>query len=153
MTGVSTATNCDVNTDGNTGCGVQATSANNYGPSFNANGGGWYAMERTNTFIKVWFWPRNGGSPPSDVSSGSGSINTDAWGTPAAFFPNTSCDIGSHFDQNNIIINLTFCGDWAGIDSIFNAAGCPGSCVDYVNNNPGAFTNAYWDIAAVRVYE
>ncbi len=79
MTGVSTATNCDVNTDGNTGCGVQATSANNYGPSFNANGGGWYAMERTNTFIKVWFWPRNGGSPPSDVSSGSGSINTDAW--------------------------------------------------------------------------
>ena len=23
---------------------------------------------------------------------------------------------------------------------------------DFVNNNPGAFRNAYWDIAAVRVY-
>ena len=24
---------------------------------------------------------------------------------------------------------------------------------DYVNNNPSAFANAYWDIAAVRVYQ
>lgn len=24
---------------------------------------------------------------------------------------------------------------------------------DNVNNNPGAFAQAYWDIAAVRVYE
>lgn len=30
-------------------------------------------------------------------------------GTPTALFPNNQCDIGSHFDANNIIINLTFC--------------------------------------------
>lgn len=23
---------------------------------------------------------------------------------------------------------------------------------DYVNNNPSAFSNAYWDVASVRVY-
>ena len=78
MTGTPTNNNCDVNTDGNSGCGVQAPTANSYGPSFNANGGGWYAMERTNSFIKVWFFPRNGGIP-SDVSSGARSVNTNNW--------------------------------------------------------------------------
>ncbi|GJE92266.1 glycoside hydrolase family 16 protein [Phanerochaete sordida] len=149
-TGTPTGLNCDVNTDGNTGCGVQAPTSVSYGPGLNGLGGGWYAMERTNDFIKVWFFPRNGATP-SDLSSGAGSIDTDNWGTPTAFFPNTDCDIGSHFDENNIIINLTFCGDWAG--AVYGNSGCPGSCVDYVNNNPLAFQNAYWDIAAVRVYE
>ena len=77
MTGTATGNNCDVNTDGNTGCGVKAPTANSYGPTFNANGGGWYAMERTNNFIKVWFWPRNTGSLPSDI--GAATINTDNW--------------------------------------------------------------------------
>nr|AHI42991.1 endo 1,3-beta glucanase [Phanerodontia chrysosporium] len=149
-TGTPTGLNCDVNTDGNTGCGVQAPTANSYGPALNAIGGGWYAMERTNNFIKVWFFPRNGNTP-SDLKNGASSINTDNWGTPTALFPNTNCDIGSHFDQNNIIINLTFCGDWAG--AVYGNSGCPSTCVDYVNNNPSAFKNAYWDIAAVRVYE
>ncbi|PSR71763.1 hypothetical protein PHLCEN_2v12367 [Hermanssonia centrifuga] len=177
MTGSATGDNCDVNTDGNSGCGVQASTAQSYGPSFNAIGGGIYAMERTNDFINVWFWPRNVAGMPSDASSGANSIITDAWGTPTASFPNTDCDIGSHFDENNIIINLTFWytagGDWAGIDSIFNGAGCPGDCVgaclnfsifgtvqlltqrstDFVNNNPSAFSEAFWDIAAVRVYQ
>ena len=76
MTGTATGNNCDVNTDGNTGCGVQAPTANSYGPSFNANGGGWYAMERTNNFVKVWFWPRSG-SKPSDI--GAATIDTDNW--------------------------------------------------------------------------
>ena len=63
------------------GCGVQATSSsthNSYGPSFNNNGGGFYGMERNNNFIKVWFWPRNG-NPPSDVSSGGNTVNTNNW--------------------------------------------------------------------------
>ncbi|KAJ3477504.1 hypothetical protein NLI96_g10422 [Meripilus lineatus] len=153
ITGTSTSLNCDANVNGNTGCGVQAPTTNSYGPSFNSNGGGWYAMERTSTFIKVWFWPRNSGSVPSGVKNGGSSVDTANWGTPTAFFPNTNCDINSHFGPNNIIINLTLCGDWAGIPSLYNGAGCPGDCVSYVNNNPSAFANAYWDIAAVRVYQ
>lgn len=78
MTGTATGNNCDVNTSGNTGCGVQAPSANSYGPSFNAAGGGFYAMERTTSFVKVWFWTRNG-NVPSDVKSGGSTVNTDAW--------------------------------------------------------------------------
>ena len=79
MTGNINGLDCDVNANGNQGCGVNAPGANSYGPSFNQNGGGWYAMERTNSFIRVFFWPRNAGSVPSDVSSGASTINTDNW--------------------------------------------------------------------------
>ena len=71
-------------------------------------------------------------------------------GTPVAYFPNTQCNISKFFGVNHIIINLTFCGDWAG-----NAypSSCPSTCVDYVNNNPSAFVNAYWQITSLRVYQ
>ncbi|KAF7763643.1 CAZyme family GH16 [Agaricus bisporus var. burnettii] len=136
---------------GNNGCGVKFREGNSYGPSLNRNGGGWFAMERTNSFIKVWFFPR-GGNVPSDVSSGASSVNTDNWGTPGAFFPNNSCSISNKFGPHNIVINLTFCGDFAGNSAVYGSSGCPSTCVDFVNNNPSAFTNAFFDFAGLRVY-
>lgn len=88
-----------------------------------------YALERTDSSIKVWFWSRNDELVPPDVKYGGLFVDTDIWvsdilvvspdishflysfqGTPFANFPSTtSCDLASHFDQNNIIINLTFC--------------------------------------------
>jgi hypothetical protein len=72
---------------------------------------GWnrYAIERTPTFIKIWFWPRYANNIPSDVLNGASSVNTDNWGSPTANFPNTQCDINGKFGPANIIINLTFC--------------------------------------------
>ncbi|KZT36648.1 endo-1,3(4)-beta-glucanase [Sistotremastrum suecicum HHB10207 ss-3] len=152
QTGQVAGTDCNANDNGNAGCGVKVNKANSYGPGFNNAGGGYYAMERTNNFIKMWFWTRNGGGAPSDLTSGAASVNTDNWGTPWAWWPNTaSCNLASHFNGNNIIINLTLCGDWAG--AVFNSDGCSGDCATYVNNNPSAFANAYWNFAAVRVYE
>ena len=78
MTGTPLATDCNVYTDGNSGCTVLAPTGNSFGPAFNANGGGWYAIERTSSFVRVFFWPRYSGVP-SDVASGSSSVNTDAW--------------------------------------------------------------------------
>ncbi|KAK0466920.1 endo-beta-glucanase [Desarmillaria tabescens] len=150
QSGVALQNNCDVNVNSNAGCGVQFQNANSYGAGFNNNGGGWYAVERTNSFIKVWFWGRHDSNVPSAVSNGSGSVNTDSWGTPFAYFPSNSCSLASHFSAQNIIINLTFCGDWAG--NVYASSGCPSSCVDFVNNNPGAFSNAYFDFAWVKVY-
>ncbi|KAJ7289286.1 glycoside hydrolase family 16 protein [Mycena rebaudengoi] len=152
QTGTSLQLDCDYTVNGNTGCGVNVGQAASYGPTFNGGGGGWYALERTGTFISVWFWPRNSGSVPEDVRAGGTSVNTAAWGTPVAHFPNTSCDFNRFFNANNIIINLTFCGDWAGQQGIFVGAGCPGTCNDFVNNNPAAFTNAYFQFNAVNVY-
>ena len=128
QTGSAVGTDCDVYTTGNSGCSTLSSDGTSYGPTFNANGGGFYAMERSNAGVKVWFWPRGSGATPSDVASGAASVNTDNWGTPFADFPSTSCDMASHFGPHNVVINLTFCGDWAGIASIFNGDGCPGDC-------------------------
>ncbi|GLB34452.1 putative glycoside hydrolase family 16 protein [Lyophyllum shimeji] len=149
-TGTSTQLDCNAAVNGNTGCGVKLNTEQSYGPRFNAAGGGWYAVERTPTFIKVWFWSRNDWSVPADVRNGNDNVNTDSWGIPSAFFPNDSCDIEQHFNEHNIIINLTFCGDWAG--SVYPSS-CPSTCVDQVNNNPADFENAYFDLASLRVYE
>ncbi|TFK51707.1 endo-beta-glucanase [Heliocybe sulcata] len=141
----STGNDCSTADTNNAGCGVRSNDGSSYGPAFNNDGGGWYAIERTSSSITVWFWSRNSGSVPSDVRNGASS------GTPTAYFPDTDCDFASHFGPHNIIINLTFCGDWAG--SAYSADGCPGTCTDYVNNNPSAFANAYFDFAGIRVYE
>ncbi|KAJ3485120.1 hypothetical protein NLI96_g5177 [Meripilus lineatus] len=151
QTGSSTGNNCDVATTNNAGCGVKVPSSNSYGPAFNNAGGGWYAMERTDSFIKVWFWSRGAGNIPNDVRNGATTVNTDAWGTPFAYFPDNSCDINDHFGWQNIIINLTLCGDWAG--AVYSSQGCPGSCVDFVNKNPAAFEDAYFDLQWLKVYE
>ncbi|EJD04695.1 glycoside hydrolase family 16 protein [Fomitiporia mediterranea MF3/22] len=147
-------TDCNSFDNSNAGCGVKVNKANSYGPPFDSNGGGWYAMERTSSHINVYFWPRNDGSVPSDVRNGASTINTGNWGTPVANFPSSNgCNINSAFAPNNIIINLTFCGDWAGASSVYAASGCPSTCVaDYVNNNPSAFVNAYFQFNALRVY-
>ena len=77
--------NCDVAANGNAGCGVEATQPNSYGKSFNAAGGGFYAMERTSSFIKVWFWSRNDPTVPADVLNACTTVNTDAWVSTVSF--------------------------------------------------------------------
>ncbi|TFK53690.1 hypothetical protein OE88DRAFT_1655938 [Heliocybe sulcata] len=76
-----------------------------------------------------------------------------SWGNPEAAFPtqDDNCGYEQHFDAHQMVFDLTFCGDWAG--SVWPQSGCgAGSCVDYVNNNPQAFSNAYWEVNSVRVY-
>ncbi|TEB24543.1 laminarinase [Coprinellus micaceus] len=142
--------NCDVAAKGNVGCPTRLGDAKSYGTPFNANGGGHYAVERSPQFIKVWFWPRGDPALPEDAAKGAKVVNTDAWGEPAAFFPANSCNIDEKFGPQNIIINLTFCGDWAG--SVFNQDGCLGDCIAHVNGNPSAFQNAFFDFASISTY-
>ncbi|GJJ06564.1 hypothetical protein Clacol_000757 [Clathrus columnatus] len=151
QTGITTGTDCNAADNGNAGCGVQCNKANSFAAGFNGAGGGWYAMERTNSAIKVWFWSRTDSTVPSDVKNGASTVNTSNWGTPFADFPNTNCNMTSHFGPNNIVINLTFCGDWAG--NVFTSQGCGSDCVSFVNENPSAFTQAYWDFASLAVYQ
>jgi len=152
QTGITTQSDCNTAVNSNAGCGALVNTAVSYGPSFNQNGGGWYAVERTDSFIKVWFWARNDTSIPADVADGWWFVDTDSWGVSSANFPNTNCDLATHFVENNILINLTLCGDWAGSSSVYSASGCPSTCVDYVNNNPSGFVDAYFDFASIKVY-
>ena len=88
---------------------MQNPTADSYGPTFNESGGGWYAMERSDAGVKVWFWPRDSESVPHEVRHGALLVDTGCWGTPVADFPSTDCDMESHFGPHNIVINLTFC--------------------------------------------
>jgi len=111
-------------------------------------------MERTTSAVKIWFWARNGGGAPAEVVNGSGSINTDTWGTSGAFFSgcgnrlmttiagtpianynNANCDINSKFRAANIIINLTLCGDWAGQPAIWAQSACANQGDWYARNS------------------
>jgi len=142
FTGKWTSKNCL----GNNGCGITG-SQNSYGAPFNSEGGGAYVMEWTQTFIRMFYFPR--GKIPSDLEGGN--PNPDGWGLPYAYFMTDSECPASHFKQHTMVINLTFCGDWAG--QVFNSQ-CPnqGTCTNYVKNNPQDFTEAYWLINYVAVY-
>jgi hypothetical protein len=147
------------------GCSVEDRRTNSAGSGFNAIGGGVYAMEWTSYFIRVWFFPRD--SIPSCIHDGK--PDPDLFGpsltrfeTPAAnFMPvdNATCDIDSHFIDHNIIINIDFCGDLG--SAKYGNSTCPqlpnmspkDSCGNFVGSNPQAFTDAFWTINSLKVYQ
>ncbi|KAH6985316.1 concanavalin A-like lectin/glucanase domain-containing protein [Ilyonectria destructans] len=138
----------------NAGCGQITSDIWNYGTGFNANGGGVYATQWTSDHISVWFFPRN--QIPYDITNGCPDPYT--WGLASARFNGGSgCDIDTHFKDNNLVFDTTFCGEWAGDPEIWmNTIACSAlapSCNDYVAANPAAFTEAYWLINSVKVYQ
>lgn len=154
QTGTLETSNCYEGVNKNAGCGVQAVSNTSYGSSFNTQGGGIYAMEWTSEYIRVWFF--DSANIPSSITSGN--PDPTAFGTPSANFQG-SCDIDAHFGQHNIVFDITFCGDYAG--NLYGGTSCPmttgasgyTSCIDFVANNPTNFTEAYWGIEYLKVYQ
>ena len=137
--------------EGNTGCPVIGGGSSSYGSGLNSANGGMYAMEWTSSQISIWFFSH--GSEPGDINSAN--PNPSNWGTPTGSFAGGSgCDIDSHFMNNNIIFDTTFCGDWAG--NVWSSDGTcsalASTCQDYVQNNPNAFQDAYWAINSLKVY-
>ena len=54
-----------------------------------------------------------------------------------------------------IITDTTFCGQWAGKAEVWaqlGKTGAGGSCEEFVRDKPGAFGEAYFEIAGIRVY-
>lgn len=148
-TGSVLGTNCYNGTDDNAGCGVQGKAAS-FGEEYNANGGGVMAMELRAAGIRMWQFAN--GSVPADITSQTPDPST--WGTAAADFPNTHCDITSHFNNQSIIVDIDLCGTWAGTTSVYSTNDqCPGTCENYVAQNPTAFDNAYWEFGNFTVYQ
>lgn len=61
---------------------MRVNDGRSYGPIFNQNGGGWYAVERTDSYIKVWFWSRTSFRVPRDILRGERVVNTQNWVSP-----------------------------------------------------------------------
>jgi len=116
--------------NGNAGCAVQAANTQSFGEGFNNNGGGVWAMQWETSGIFIWFFQQ--GQVPGDIRAGA--PDTTKWGTPGASFPFSGTGPGScpssSFVNQQIVIDNTFCGDWAG--NTFNGDGCPGSCQSFV---------------------
>lgn len=65
-------------------------------------------MQWESSGIYVWFFPRD--KIPQDIKDEK--PNTWNWGPPVTTFNGgTGCDIDSYFRNQNIIFNITFCGD------------------------------------------
>jgi hypothetical protein len=104
--------NCDIKAEGqaeNQGCSVGQNDNKSYGKGLNSNGGGVFATEWTSDAITVWFFPRG-----SEGDALGANPDPSTWGKPAAKFASSGCDIDKFFDNQNIVFDTTFCGDWAG---------------------------------------
>ncbi|KAI0283803.1 hypothetical protein BC826DRAFT_1099451 [Russula brevipes] len=157
QTGTTLSTDCDSSSEGNIGCSVSLTGSQpSFGASFNQQGGGCYVVSRSRkSGIRMWFTPRAECPALEKRFEGQGeSLSLDFLDLfpPAANFPMKEgyCDYEEYFDEHRMVFNLDFCGGWAG--QSYSQYGCPGTCVDFVNNNASAFIEAYWAINNLRVY-
>lgn len=144
---IADATNCFANmTDGNIGCSITDWSRASYGPYFDQQGGGVFVMKWDENGIAVWSFYRS--AIPPDITNET--PNPSSWIVPAAHLSSKSCNISKYFSNHTIIINLTFCGDWAG--NTYATTKCPGSCPERLRD-PKNFVNATWSINSLKVYQ
>ena len=108
---------CNHASNDNAGCGVQS-SKSSFGATLNSDGGSIMAVEWRSAGIRMWQFAR--GSIPSDITSQK--PTPDTWGTATADFPSTDCNIGSHFKNQSIIINIDLCGDL--VNAKYATSGC-----------------------------
>ncbi|KAM0750678.1 hypothetical protein T439DRAFT_342968 [Meredithblackwellia eburnea MCA 4105] len=151
MSGTLSYSNCSSSANSNSGCTISETKADSYGSAFNAAGGGVFVTEFATTGISIWFFSR--ANVPSDLltSNSSAVPSPSNWGTPSAYYPSSSCDIATHFANQQLILDITLCGDWAGNAAVFNAT-CSGVCyTDFVLNS-SSYANAHFEIPSIRIY-
>ncbi|KAG1867837.1 glycoside hydrolase family 16 protein [Suillus subalutaceus] len=153
------STDCSASQTDNQGCGIRSNSSNSFGSGFNEIGGGVYAMLWDDTGIKVYFFPR--GSIPSDISAKA--PQPQNWPAPMADWPSTDCNPYQFFNNNSAIFDTTLCGDWAG--GVWTGTGVPGqtvscaqqtgfsTCSAFVQASGGSFTEAYWEVSSVVIYQ
>lgn len=124
------------------------------GPAFNAQKGGIYVHDWTASGITVWLFPRN--SLPADLVAGH--PDPSSWPasyTPLATFRGTGCKFDEALREMQLIINITFCGDWAG--EVWASSGAEkatgvATCDAYVAGKPEMFADTYWEMGSVKVF-
>ncbi|KAI0089537.1 concanavalin A-like lectin/glucanase domain-containing protein [Irpex rosettiformis] len=141
------------------GCVVVQTEQNSYGPGFAASGGGIWATQFDISGIYMWYWGRANIPANLAQATSTSSIDVSTWGTPSAAFPaNAKCNLTEHFTPQQLVIDITLCGDWAGVPSIYGSQcghmGPTGTCYQDNVVGPGSpkYDNAFFEINYVRAY-
>uniref|UniRef100_L2FPG3 Beta-1,3-endoglucanase n=1 Tax=Colletotrichum fructicola (strain Nara gc5) TaxID=1213859 RepID=L2FPG3_COLFN len=148
MTGTVSKPNCANYAAGqsdNEGCAGLDSSA-----PFGSAEGGVYAMEWTDTAIKVWGFTH--ANVPADIAN---NPNPDTWGTPS--FTTSVCEASKVFGEAKMVLNSNFCGV-AGDTGIWDAEnGCQAqtglTCKEWVANNPAAFADVYFQLSSIKIYQ
>jgi len=137
--------NCNGNY-GKSGCDL-AGPPNSGGPSLNAGGGGVFATQWTHEGIKMWVFPR--GKVPQDLVDDE--PDSALWGDPANFFPFGQNCPSTHFRDQVLVLNLDWCGEWAG--GTFPEGG-EWKCEEFVKDpaNIDQLKDAFWEINYVKVF-
>ncbi|KAI0742915.1 concanavalin A-like lectin/glucanase domain-containing protein [Daedaleopsis nitida] len=159
--GTTKGANCSEGVDSRVGCATTETQPNSVGAGFATAGGGVWATLFDTTGISIWFWTRS--SVPDDVKSATNSIDPSSWGKPSAAWPASSCNINNLFTPQQLVIDVTLCGDLndsAGQTSVYQSTcGKPGETVgpntcyiDNVNGTGANYHDAFFDINAVKVF-
>jgi hypothetical protein len=153
QTGNTDQANCDDNRNGGSGCTVIDVNENSYGAPFAAAGGGVWVTEFADTGINIWFFSR----PNVPASLSTDTIDVSTFGTPTASWPASSCNTAEHFKEQEIVIDITLCGKWAGKPDIL-AATCPAltgnnNCYSTYVLDPANYANAYFELASVKVFK
>lgn len=143
------STDCSTLVNNNEGCTVTNPGAT-YGPAFAAAGGGVFVTEFAAKGISIWFFPRS--SIPQMLQVNASTIDTSALGTPVANWPSDECNVNSFFEPQELVFDITLCGDFAGNSGIFLQT-CSGVCYDdWVLGPPSNYDSAYFEVQYVRVY-
>ncbi|EHL01813.1 putative endo-1,3(4)-beta-glucanase [Glarea lozoyensis 74030] len=162
QSGDQTTYNCDDNAQSSdygsqfTGQGCASTNINpgSYGSALNAVGGGVYAMEWTSDVIRVWSFPKV--VIPLDIIAGK--PDPSKWGLPTFTTAQGKGDIDSHFKDHKVVLDTTFCGNWAGQDFFWKQTSCYDpilypTCSEYVGKNPSKYADTYWLINSLKVFQ
>ncbi|KAI0772440.1 concanavalin A-like lectin/glucanase domain-containing protein [Trametes elegans] len=156
--GKTAGADCSEGRNSSVGCTVDETQPNSFGQGFNSNGGGVWAAQFDTSGIFVWFWGR--GNIPADVSSNGNTVDVATWGTPSAAWPASSCNVSEFFTPQQLVIDITLCGDFAGQPTIYQQT-CGGPLgnstvdicyIDNVINNGTNYADAFFEIQYVRVF-
>ncbi|KAH8097026.1 concanavalin A-like lectin/glucanase domain-containing protein [Cristinia sonorae] len=142
-----------------TGCTVGETAPNSFGPGFAAAGGGVWATQFDVAGIFIWYWSRPDVPQNLVQSTSTSSLDISSWGPPTASYPaGPWCNITKFFSPQQLVFDITLCGDWAGVDSIYDSScrssGPTGKCYNDNVVGPGSpkYDNAYFEVNYVRVY-
>lgn len=145
------STDCSATANDNSGCTTTDPSLASYGAGFAADGGGMFVTEFATDGISIWFFNRS--SIPDSLQGNASTVDTSKLGTPVANWASEGCDITEFFDPQQLIFDITLCGDYAGNTAVFQET-CTGVCYDdfVVGPDPSIYDNAYFEVKSVRAY-
>ncbi|KAJ7689938.1 concanavalin A-like lectin/glucanase domain-containing protein [Mycena rosella] len=153
QTGSTLLHNCNDTTA--SGCTVAETKPNSFGSGFANAGGGAFGLQFDAAGVFMWFWGRANipASITNTPASGNTTIDLTDWGIPSAAYPAAGCNITEFFPAQELIIDITLCGLWAGVQGIYASSSCPGTCFgSNIAGNGSNYAEAYFELPSIRTW-